>query len=300
MPTTSPSVGGTQASWLNGEGAGLRERFVLPAAFYLGVPAFTALLFGLNHSGLARLLPIEAAVPYWLGLTLPLWLLLDLCTRAARRLLSPWTSRAWVAAAAGAVAGTIVFSPYVGAYVRLVAGFVPDAKLYVVNTPLRAGANLTQWIAFSGVPLYWLLVLAIFSRLFDFPDYAGVFGKGHAATVAPARAPAADLAERAAPPFMALVPPRSAGRILALQAEDHYVRVHTERGSALIRYRFSEAVAEMRGVPGVQVHRSYWVATSEIEAVAPSGKGVSVRLKNGLCGPVSRSNLGVLRAEGLL
>ena len=297
MATPSSSVHAPRAWSVGPRGRALRERWGAPAAFYLGVPAFTALLFGLNHSGMARLLPIQVAVPYWFGLTLPLWVLLDLCTRVVLRVLAPWTSRAWAAALVGAAVGTVLFSPYVAAYVRLFGQFVPDARLYVVNTPLHGHAGVAQWIAFSGVPLYWLLVSFVFARLFGFPRYALV---PSALPVEAAAAPVAADEVAASPAFMQLVPPHLAGRILALQAEDHYVRVHTDRGDSLIRYRFSQAVQEVRAIAGLQIHRSYWVATSEIKSVTPDGKGLRVALHNGLSAPVSRSNLGVLRAAGLL
>lgn len=39
-------------------------------------------------------------------------------------------------------------------------------------------------------------------------------------------------------------------RLLALEAEDHYLRVHTDAGSVLILLRFTDAIAEADGLPG--------------------------------------------------
>ncbi|MEE4208304.1 MAG: hypothetical protein V2I43_03440, partial [Parvularcula sp.] len=49
-------------------------------------------------------------------------------------------------------------------------------------------------------------------------------------------------------------------RLLALSAEDHYVRVATTGGEALVSARFGDAVEAVATLPGTQVHRSWWVA----------------------------------------
>jgi DNA-binding LytR/AlgR family response regulator len=88
--------------------------------------------------------------------------------------------------------------------------------------------------------------------------------------------------------------------MVSLSAEDHYVRVVTDHGNALIRYRFSDALSEVRGLPGIQVHRSHWVAVRAIERVRSSGKTYCLVLKDGSEFPVSRTNVGVLREAGLI
>jgi DNA-binding LytR/AlgR family response regulator len=100
--------------------------------------------------------------------------------------------------------------------------------------------------------------------------------------------------------FRALTPYRLGLELVSLSSEDHYVRVVTDRGNALIRYRFSDALNEVKGLPGIQVHRSHWVAVRAIDRVAVSGKAYRLILNNGTEVPVSRTNVGVLRASGLL
>jgi hypothetical protein len=52
--------------------------------------------------------------------------------------------------------------------------------------------------------------------------------------------------------------PREIGtELIAMEAEDHYLRVHTQAGSALILMRLSDAVAAAGADAGVQVHRSW-------------------------------------------
>ena len=90
--------------------------------------------------------------------------------------------------------------------------------------------------------------------------------------------------------------PRKLGTdLIYLKSEDHYVEVHTSVGSTLIKMRFADAVAEL-GEYGIQVHRSYWVATRHVRRLVKSGKRRMVRLNGGHELPVSASYLSVVRA----
>lgn len=91
-----------------------------------------------------------------------------------------------------------------------------------------------------------------------------------------------------------------AGPVVALQSEDHYVRVHGPRGSELVLMRLREAIAEMGSEPGDQVHRSWWIARSGISRVERSGRSWSVHLVNGETAPVSRDAVYRLSQAGLL
>lgn len=110
-----------------------------------------------------------------------------------------------------------------------------------------------------------------------------------------ANRPEAEAAGPAAPtaatvPFADRLPPHLAGaRLLALQAEDHYLRIHTAAGEALIHMRLSEAVARLGAVDGLQVHRSHWVARAALAGTERREGRLFLRLEGGLLVPVSRS-----------
>jgi hypothetical protein len=87
------------------------------------------------------------------------------------------------------------------------------------------------------------------------------------------------------PDFLLKVKPAIRGPVYAIKAELHYVRVYTDRGEDLIHYRFSDAVSEMETFAGLQVHRSWCVATYEI--VTNSSRHVT--LSNGMEIPVGRA-----------
>lgn len=91
---------------------------------------------------------------------------------------------------------------------------------------------------------------------------------------------------------------RRGARLLAVEAEDHYLRVHTDAGAELIAARFADALAELAAAPGYRTHRSWWVAADAIEDVKwLRGRG-EARVAGGLVVPVSRSNAGALRDAG--
>ena len=117
----------------------------------------------------------------------------------------------------------------------------------------------------------------------------------------------------AAPPGSAPTPATAAGgarfrerlplrlrgaEIYAVEAEDHYLRVHTDRGSDLLLLRLADAIEELAGIDGARTHRSWWVAR---EAVADARRGdgrATLVLKDGTQAPVSRSYAPALREAG--
>jgi len=121
-----------------------------------------------------------------------------------------------------------------------------------------------------------------------------------AATRAPRRLETHAAPAGSAPPrFMERIPLKlRGGSLYAVQAEDHYLRIHTSKGSDLILLRLADAVAELEGIEGAQVHRSWWVAKAAVvDAKRADGRAV-LTLKNGVEAPVSRSYAGALRDGG--
>lgn len=103
----------------------------------------------------------------------------------------------------------------------------------------------------------------------------------------------------APPRFLARLPAALKGAELwAVQAEDHYLRIHSSRGSDLILMRLADAVAELDGIEGAQTHRSWWVARAAVRDVRRGEGRATLVLANGLEAPVSRSHARTLREAG--
>jgi hypothetical protein len=111
-------------------------------------------------------------------------------------------------------------------------------------------------------------------------------------------APQTALAAPAPAKFLERLPLKLRGaEVWAVEAEDHYLRLHTSRGQDLILMRLSDAVAELDGIEGTQVHRSWWVARDAIEGARRGDGRATLTLKDGSEVPVSRTYARILREK---
>ena len=118
-----------------------------------------------------------------------------------------------------------------------------------------------------------------------------------------------DAGERAVPPvtrdasgpfprtLVSRLPGRLGDEIVALEAEDHYLRVHTNLGSDLVLMRLSDAITLIEPQLGLQVHRSWWVAEDAIRGIIRSEQRSQLKLKNGLLVPVGRTYSAAVRSR---
>ncbi|HUD30999.1 MAG TPA: LytTR family DNA-binding domain-containing protein [Novosphingobium sp.] len=102
------------------------------------------------------------------------------------------------------------------------------------------------------------------------------------------------------PRLRARLAPSFEGPVLALQSEDHYVRVHGMKASPLLLMRLRDAIAEMDGCEGQQVHRSWWVAREGIASIEAEGRNRTIVLRNGGTAPVARESIPALERSGFL
>ena len=110
-----------------------------------------------------------------------------------------------------------------------------------------------------------------------------------------------DHTERRPKRFVARLPDKlKGGTILALQAEDHYVRIHTDKGSDLILMRLADATEQMGSTPGARTHRSWWVSKSAIKTIRRDNGRTVLILTNDTEVPISRGYASELREAGWL
>ena len=100
--------------------------------------------------------------------------------------------------------------------------------------------------------------------------------------------------------FLKRIPSNISGELLCLSTEDHYLRIHTTRGDSLILFRLKDAIAELDGANGMQVHRSYWVSRGAVERFEKEGRKLALILGNGMRVPVSDSFTSAVREAGWL
>ncbi|MBN8530075.1 MAG: LytTR family transcriptional regulator DNA-binding domain-containing protein [Caulobacterales bacterium] len=213
--------------------------------------------------------PLTLRLAYWIPLMITGGLWGHFCSLLACRWIDP-AERPWLASA---VMSAMIALPMT-VVVWAVTGLVYDGRVY----PL------------SWLPAFLLPVTIICAAMCVLNVFLarGRTIQTHAA--APGAAPAR---------FLDRLPPRLRGaRLIAVQAEDHYLRLHTDRGSDLILMRLSDAVAELEGLEGAQVHRSWWAAKGAVRDVSRGDGRAVLTLEGDLKVPVSRVHARRLRAEG--
>lgn len=95
--------------------------------------------------------------------------------------------------------------------------------------------------------------------------------------------------------FWSQVPLALGHDLVALSAEQHYVRVYTVKGDTLILFAFRRAVSAVARFEGMQIHRSHWVRLARVMDVTGTTRDLRCRLSNGGILPVSRANAATLR-----
>lgn len=178
-------------------------------------------------------------------------------------------------------AGACLISSIPMAVIVWVVGFLPRP---VPWPSLSAAVTVYGYVLTIGGAVTLLFYLFNRDKLRARP---GADGEGAAQPEAPAP-----------PRFLDRLPPRLGSELIALEMEDHYVRAHTPLGSELILMRMRDAVAELDGMAGAQVHRSWWVARAAVAGVTRDGRNIRLRLTGDLEAPVSRANAPVLEAAG--
>ena len=94
------------------------------------------------------------------------------------------------------------------------------------------------------------------------------------------------------------LPDGVSGVIRYMQMQDHYLHVHTDQGTGMVLGRMGDAVADLAGTDGLQVHKSWWVSRAAIERIEQVQRKRTIHLPDGTAIPVGRSFEPALRAAG--
>lgn len=150
--------------------------------------------------------------------------------------------------------------------------------------------------------LYWkvLLLTAVIMLVVHRPAPAPADAVAPAVGGTPAdEPPRPPGATGAADLFAQRMPPGLGGHLLWLEMEDHYLRIHTDEGQALILCRMEDAARELQA-RGLRVHRSYWVARRAVASSERDNGRLWLRLVDGRRIPVGKTYRAAVRAAGWL
>ncbi len=200
----------------------------------------------------------------------------------ARTLAGRWNSPAWLKPVALVTAIGLMPLAITEALLELQLPFQPeflDEELWAYSPVL---AFLGEYVTLASIviPLHLLLWIVVDRNV---PDATAV------AEVKPAN-----------PAFLERLGNTEVDAVLALQAEEHYLRVVTEDSAELIHYRFGDAIEEMPVQLGLRVHRSWWVADRAVRAAKRGQRRWQLNLVNGDSVPVSDSYVKSVRERGWL
>ena len=178
--------------------------------------------------------------------------------------------------------------------------FVSPATVAVVfGVAWTLGAPLNA----SLVSIFWKVLLVTLAAML--PTYAWSIARSKRASEALDRAIDAALQDETESRslgengFRRRWPTSLQGRLLFLEMEDHYLRIHTSEGSDVILCRMEDAAHELQG-HGLRVHRSYWVAGDAVGGARRQGQNWRLRLTDGREVPVGRTYRSTVRAAGWL
>lgn len=196
-----------------------------------------------------------------------------------------------------------------GALTGLLVAELVDRGGWFDDRPALQGSIIAVSMTVPLTLLIWLITTKFFDRQAHLQDVKFYFGPVFVVTCmmtalnyftqrAPAETHAAPAGAEPAR-FLDRLPRKLKGaELYAVEAEDHYLRLHTSKGEDLILMRLSDAVAELEGLEGAQVHRSWWVAKSAVAAARRGDGKATLTLTNGAAAPVSRAYAKALRNAG--
>jgi len=264
------------------------------AAYFVGVPVLVATYAALNNWAIRHAVGIWMSLAFYTSHAVVPWWITCACTFLAKSLLRhfrpPWLLLLLI----GHIASSFTVLPYTNWITVVFETPLPAEQQHPFTTYLSA--DYWNYLLRAGV--IWFGINFLFDRFLRLPMYRYVIPRGydtHAEGSASAESASAGWGEYI-PGFVQRLPLMLAPEdILAIKAEQHYVKVITPEKNYMVLYRFSDAVNEISNQPGQQVHRSFWVGRDAIKTVHAKAKDFYLLLENGEKIPVSGPYQGLIR-----
>lgn len=219
--------------------------------------------------GTYEAVPLVPPLIYWLAVIIGTGATGTLVAGLAERKLKTWLSPVVAAVLGGALAG-------------------PPITTVVAIINLLAFGQDTTPIGLFTLLVYCTLIAAAVTLL------SALLG------MRPKTAKVEAMAAPEEPVLLDRLPRPQRGRLLHIAVSDHYVDVTTDKGTALVLMRLSDAIRETAPEPGLQVHRSHWIALAAVRRGFRQGGKPVLELENGTVVPVSRTSMDAVKAAGLL
>lgn len=278
------------------------------AAFFVALPVVFSLHSGIFQTGFGQFLPQRISIYFWASMWLYTWWSCEILLYALTAILRPWNISFPIrilAAGAISIVASRYFTPellkWFAQFGRNVPldNFIANSNFFEIAHLVNLfGSGAPGLIAWAGSRLIYNH-LRVNSDLFQKRDVATLKGRSsgaHHHEVSPTM-PSTNKDTAALQEFakqstkleavMNKLGIQDLSEVLALRAEDHYVRVVLKDRSELISYRFAEVLDGFSQQDGLRVHRSHWVSRAAVESVSQKGGSLAVKTISGEEVPVS-------------
>ncbi|MEP6567962.1 MAG: LytTR family DNA-binding domain-containing protein [Mesorhizobium sp.] len=261
---------------------------------FWGVILVVSLVLGITGPfGTYEQLDLMPRLAYWLALALATFAVGYLSIKLTLgALLGAKGARPLRSAIAGIAAGVPVALVVLSFNLALFGGPVPHAadiaKLFINCSLIAAAISFLSTLASSSPPREATTAAA-----------SPVARTEEEQTTSDQRVSPA-LSQPMRPPLIDRLPHAARGKLAYLSMQDHYVEVHTDKGTTLVLMRLADAIREAGDVAGLQIHRSHWVALDAVTGSRRKDGKLYLRLADDALLPVSRSCLDAVRKAGLV
>ncbi len=261
-------------------------------AFYIGIPLSIAVYGAINNWEIQQTIGYGGTLAFYLSHSFVPWWITSISTYGSMHLLKRWQPAPIMLMVIGALLGCLLTIPYTNWITQAFEQFWPTQSFDGFTTHVF---STDFFIFYARVVAIWIAVNLIFDRYVGLPRYRYQL---------PEQPPSESHDSLAAsspgiiqqPAFLARLPEATTiDQVLAISAEQHYIRVYTKTKDHMILYRFSDAVREIDGKLGMQVHRSWWISRTAINSIRQSAKKFFVHLDNEIDVPVSTPYQGMLK-----
>lgn len=246
---------------------------------WAGLVAAGAILGVAGPFGTDDVLRLIPRLVYWLALTIGFFFTGSFVATYLGMLLTKARLPLWPAyALAGGGAGGVIFALLMGINIALF-----DVSLDCIQCLLVLAANVV------GISMIVTLASVYITQALQSDETKTLASDTAPGNVTPA-----------VPSILKRLPMEKRGALLSLSVDDHYVEVVTSNGRELLLMRLSDAMNEVGDTPGLQVHRSHWVALAAITSARREGAKAILTLQDGREIPASRTYVPALKEAGIL
>lgn len=266
--------------------------------YFCAVPILLGLFFGwfkADQGGKDLMLRL-ILTPYWIGFFQIGWLALILSALLGFQVFKPWRPPLWLISFIAPAAFSWLGAYVLNIYIEFLNSFIPDVN--GKSSPMQITFSVEFFVNFLSFMTPNFVLFTALNYYFDRGLNQPLFRYKLDTHELSSSLSNDDKKTPATTPeliFLKLISKEKQGKLLAIQAQEHFVKVWTEAGSELIRYKFGTALLELESADGLQIHRSYWVADDAVKRFKKDGPKYVIELVNDEVIPISQSYLRQVR-----